>query len=131
MRISDWSSDVCSSDLREEFEPLRPREEIGEPEQEKIPDGVGEEFGGDEIPGLALAQRLPPAERRPRGVLAILFDIDALGRGQARMVGGRAIGAEPGGAQDEAEQPADAKGGAPAESRRNREADPRGGQPRT
>src|SRR3546814_5046758 len=104
MRISDWSSDVCSSDLREEFEPLRPREEIGEPEQEKIPDGVGEEFGGDEIPGLALAQRLPPAERRPRGVLAILFDIDALGRGQARMVGGRAIEAEPGGEQDEAEQ---------------------------
>src|SRR3546814_1443121 len=42
---------------REEFEPLRPRAEIGEPEQEKIPVGVGEEFGGDEIPGLALDRK--------------------------------------------------------------------------
>src|SRR3546814_2731704 len=44
------------------------------------------------------------------------------------MVGGRAIEAEPGGEQDEAEQPGDEKGGAPAEGARNRDADQRGEQ---
>src|SRR3546814_19953830 len=65
--------------LRKQLEPLRLRKEIGKPEEEEIPDGVGEEFGGDEIPGLALAERLPPAERRAIGVFAILLDMRALG----------------------------------------------------
>src|SRR3546814_7480696 len=52
MRISDWSSDVCASDLLADPVFLRGEELVGEREERRLAAAAGEERGGD-IGGIA------------------------------------------------------------------------------
>src|SRR3546814_4762148 len=83
MRISGWSSDVCSSDLRPLHRLLEPRA-VDHPRE--IAEG-GEYRGGhqDHPPGR-VAAHCPPQERRPGG---------GMGDGAIHVVDGEALHDDP------------------------------------
>src|SRR3546814_13762481 len=78
MRISDWSSDVCSSDLLGHLRIAQVRVELGADEVVVVPQRglallgaplvVAEDHHGDRRPLLA-ADRAPPVHRAPVGPL--------------------------------------------------------------
>src|SRR3546814_17011476 len=52
MRISDWSSDVCSSDLRDQSEQEHDRHQGQQHAQRLLADDIGEGLGGAVAPRL-------------------------------------------------------------------------------
>src|SRR3546814_7446447 len=77
MRISDWSSDVCSSDLEQAVEKRRPRGEK-QPRRGKM-FAIG--IGHDEIGGIDIVEMIEfePARER-RNIPFEKIDEDALSR---------------------------------------------------
>src|SRR3546814_2718622 len=72
MRISDWSSDVCSSDLQT---PRRVRKSAGGPRREDAPDFPGE--GGQRGHDLVILHRARLRIERAQGaVKAAVVEID-------------------------------------------------------
>src|SRR3546814_1787267 len=91
MRISDWSSDVCSSDLARSLEP-RFHVGKGEPGRLEIRDGLAELLAvpriGDRLVKTALsaAERACAAEE-PRGALTEAPQADAAGDDEKLEIG--------------------------------------------
>src|SRR3546814_1011472 len=95
MRISDWSSDVCSSDLRDRYDAVASRLKLisgMDIAERRLPqDGrMSTRVGGQEmdirvsaLPGVhgeSIVMRLLPKERKELG-------LDTLGRSEERRVG--------------------------------------------
>src|SRR3546814_729031 len=87
MRISDWSSDVCSSDLRESRALHHPD---GEPvEEEPRPERI-EEIGDRDQPELRQREQLAPRRAAmPPGAVVTDFG-DLFGR-YSRLIGGAVV----------------------------------------
>src|SRR3546814_9004548 len=83
MRISDWSSDVCSSDLRQGH-PLQPDSSLRSLPMKLDSSTAAVVTGGASGLGRATAEALAAA-----GVKVAIFDInDALGEEVAQSIGG-------------------------------------------
>src|SRR3546814_7011938 len=77
MRISDWSSDVCSSDLREGDGLANPVAGVGAAEDRIFEDRVEAAFGV--VVGIAVAGRIKARQAKAHPVVIVA----ELGRGEA------------------------------------------------
>src|SRR3546814_13349715 len=88
MRISDWSSDVCSSDLREGDGLANPVAGVGAAEDRIFEDRVDAAFGV--VVGIAVAGRIKARQAKAHPVVIVA----ELGRGDAGADLRRAAGGE-------------------------------------